>query len=219
MRLADFAEIKSALGLDSTVETEQAVKSAIEMATDVLVSELRSPVEQATRIDDFMVTPLDYPRQVVDYIRLSGAFVSSVTSIVKASSIVNLDSADTYEDVEASFKVNMERGYASFPVSVLSPVTGISSFVTVQPLEVFFRVTYVSGFATADDQETFTGVPAWLQELTKLHVRISLDSHPAFRETLSTSDVKQLMSQKTAIIGRRARYMPWAQLPIQTQVS
>jgi hypothetical protein len=218
MYLTSVESIVKAIGsMPDTSDMTNAVEDALDAATDELETIIRSDFALQNRQDDFFVNyDLLLRDETVLTFKLAQGLVTATPtiSIVAARSVSDLNTAGAFLDITSGVDVDYEKGVISFSrdLEVVNNSTVRTAITGTYGRTVYFRVSYTAGLST-DDHIVYKDVPKWLARMASTKVRIILDSHPYFRQNLSTSNVKLLEDQFTHLSARHCRYFPSAKSP------
>lgn len=218
MRLTTLATVATAMGLDSGLDTENAVLDAIESATDSLAGWSRNTFERTSRQDDFAVNlgELGAGCDIIGLALKQGFVAATPALTVKAARALAVFGTADEVNLTSQVDVDKEKGVVSFSRDADFGEIIFSSIRARQMVSEawWFRVTYTAGLLPdANDPDLYAGVPPWLVRAANLQARISLNAHPAFVANQTTTDYKMIETQLVHIMASRLRYLPSAVTP------
>jgi hypothetical protein len=199
-KLYSVAAMRADLTWDDHEKLNATLDSALEAATTILGTRLKTKFERVTGQVDYYFVRWSVDQgglPATTYFRLSGAYVTADTVVVTYASSM---SALADDPTTATFEIDRDRG-----------------LVTIRDADLtnkFVKITYNYGFLAANG--TFMAVPAVLKLMAKLQTInvIAMGSPKALGDDYDAAQRSTLQQHLEDALKANNRYMPWAEKPI-----
>ncbi len=217
-----LTSVQSVLNLmrqDPAEDINQAIKSALDLVSLGLESEIRTQFDRWVGFDIFPVQPTSIPKGIEVYKwRLSNGFVdNSETFTIKVAALVTdftgASPSSPVVDITSTCNIQYEKGLVDILGGPLVRTNLSPSVVRAN----FVRIDYTSGFTESED--VYDDVPSWLATAASLYTIKKLDHIlPTLRNPKGggLSSAKAPEYSHGSILGKRIRYTPSYAAPMYT---
>ena len=219
MLLANVDDVIAALGYDKMTDISNAAAMAVDAAESQLGSILNTEFDQGTFVDTYFVSELPGHGTEAQF-RLRRGLLTSLTSMLVSPDPTQFGNPSYATDVSDCAITDLTKGFVkdfrSQFVLQAAPV-GNSLIFRGGYRRRYVQITYLAGFAPDPNNPAsylISSVPDWLQQAAKLNALIGLADSPALTEAMIKLDTKTLQLQYNALLQRKLRYAPLAQLPL-----
>ncbi|SNS83715.1 MULTISPECIES: hypothetical protein [unclassified Azospirillum] len=203
MRLLTPQTIRAALGVDDAKPFNDAIGTALDTASSRLATELRTPFAFSPQQQDIF-----YIDRLFTQGRLAQVELCLSRGLLRPDKPVLVEWSD---DLLFTSPQPVANAYQS-----LNYDKGLLTLLDGAVQHRFVRVTYAAGIDTLDDVYADPDLlPGWLADAARLHVTLSLQNHPLFRDHDRAVDYKLMAQQLQDILAGQLRYRPSALRPIR----
>lgn len=210
--LNTVAAVRARLTLNSGVDVNAAIESALLAATSVLKTRVRTgELDQVARTDVFYVIrpwedtgPTGATRQHVRLTLSAGFVTGGITSIKTATSYAGLATATALTAAELPRILDANKGFVTLE-------SGMG--------DTYVEVVYTAGFTDdAGSPALYTPgeVPDWLEEAAMLQAIVLLEGNSLFELQDRSLEVKEAAMALNDLVNDHIRYRPSGYDPIES---
>ncbi len=210
-KLATIEDVRAVIRFDDIEELNNAIASALEVATVALESGIRTSFARRTGADVFFIKPNEVSPSLFEYHwRLTDGYVDSGQPFKVEMAYAYSDfGLGTATDITANCIIDYTKGLVSYlGGAIFSIRTGVNKLDGN-----FVKVSYTCGFnlsAVQGEEDLYSGIPENIKQAAILKAIVHLDTvSPTLRhEKNSAYDPKAMNTVYSTIIQKVMRYYP-----------